>query len=43
MHLEAHALEHNLCARGERDLLQKRRHLRRVECRRREKHVELDR
>ena len=42
MHLETHALKHNLCARRERDLLQEGRHLRTIEGRRREEHVELD-
>lgn len=41
VHLKTHAFEHDLCARRERDLLQECRHLRTVECRRREEHVEL--
>ena len=42
VHLETHALKHDLCACGERNLLQECRYLRTVECRGREKHVELD-
>lgn len=42
MHLETHALKHNLRAGRERDLFQESRHLRTIECRRRKEYVKLD-